>query len=344
MKIEESSVRRAWLLTVLLVPALWWGTGRPCAAQDHEHPRADEAAHTPPAAEHSTASPEHPADGHAAGGHGKPDPLGHVIDIYGQWHLFDTFGPTIPLPEFHFGKYTFRVSKYMVLELLAGVLIAAIYIPLSKRVRNGDPPRGGWLNAFESLLTFIRDEVARPNIGHHADRYVPFLWTLFLFVLFNNLLGMFPFLGSATASIWVTGGLAVCSLFAIHGGGIAEMGLVPYLKSLWPHLDIPVPVVGFLIKLLIFVIEFLGVFIKAGVLAVRLFANMLAGHAVLAMIMLFIVMASNASPLLWGTVTVASVLGVVALSLLELFVAFLQAYIFTFLTALFMGMSMHPAH
>jgi len=103
-------------------------------------------------------------------------------------------------------------------------------------------------------------------------------------------------------------------------------------------------VAGFIIKLLICVIEIVGTFIKSGVLAIRLFANMFAGHTVLAVIMLFIVMAANAALGLWVSITVSSVLGVVALSLLELFVAFLQTYIFVFLTALFMGMALHPQH
>jgi F-type H+-transporting ATPase subunit a len=116
------------------------------------------------------------------------------------------------------------------------------------------------------------------------------------------------------------------------------------LKSLWPHLDIPIPVMGFLIKLLIFGIELIGIFIRSSVLAVRLFANMLAGHAVLTMMLLFILMVANQALGLRVTVTVFSILGVVALSLLEIFVAFLQAYIFVFLTALFMSMSLHPQH
>src|SRR5262249_23915794 len=125
---------------------------------------------------------------------------------------------------------------------------------------------------------------------------------------------------------------------------VANMGLVPYLKSLWPHLDIPIPVAGFIIKAMICVSEIVGNVIKSGVLAVRLFANMMAGHAVLTMILLFILMAGPLFWGLWATITVGSVLGVAALSLLELFVAFLQAYIFVFLTALFMGMALHPQH
>jgi F-type H+-transporting ATPase subunit a len=267
----------------------------------------------------------------AEGAHGAgktPNPIEHVLDE----EILIVSGYKI-------------MTKYMVLELIAAVLILLIFIPLARRARSGEPPRGTWQNAFEVLLTFIRDEVAKPNLGEHdADRHVPFLWTIFLFVLFCNLLGMFPFGGSPTANIWVTGGLAVCSFIAIHAAAVAKMGLGHYLKSLWPHLDIPIPVAGFVIKCMIFVIEIVGNFIRGAVLAVRLFANMLAGHSVLAMILLFILMAGNAAVGLWATITVGSILGVVALSLLELFVAFLQAYIFVFLTALFMGMAVHPQH
>jgi F-type H+-transporting ATPase subunit a len=295
-----------------------------------------------PATKHGeTAAPRH--DAHAAK-HADPeeaiDPFGHVMDDEGM-HL--PFGVTVQLKLLEPGGFRL-LTKFMLLELAAAGLILFIYIPLARRMRSGEPPRGAWDNAFEVLLTFIRDEVARPNIGEHdADRHVPFLWTLFLFILFNNLLGMIPFAGSPTASIFVTGGLALVAFLAIHGAAIAKMGPGHYLLSYWPHMEIPFGM-GLILKPMIFAIEILGNFIKAFVLAVRLFANMFAGHTVLSMILLFIVMARNAGVGLWATITVGSVLGVVALSLLELFVAFLQAYIFTFLTALFMGMALHPEH
>jgi F-type H+-transporting ATPase subunit a len=150
---------------------------------------------------------------------------------------------------------------------------------------------------------------------------------------------MFPMMGSPTASIWVTGALAVISFVMMHGVAIAKHGGIKYLVNLWPNMGpalIPV-------SALIWFLELSGTVIKSFVLAVRLFANMFAGHMVLANILVFIWIVGNAFGLglLWGGVTVASVLGVVALSLLELFVGFLQAYIFTFLTALFMGMGLH---
>jgi F-type H+-transporting ATPase subunit a len=271
------------------------------------------------------------------------DPFEHVSDSE-HWHIFDEIGGglSIPLPSFDLFGHHFALTKFMVLELIAAVLAIAIFVPLCRRASAGGLPRGPWWNAFESLLTFIRDQVAKPTLGDHdADRYVPFLWTLFVFILFCNLLGMFPWMGSPTASISMTAGLAVCSFFVIHGAAIAKMGLVRYLKSMWPHIDAPG---GSVIGVFIYVIEVASSFIKCFVLAVRLFANMFAGHFVLAIILLFIPAVASKGFGLWGAVSLASVLGVVALSLLELFVAFLQAYIFTFLTSLFMGMSLHPAH
>lgn len=272
--------------------------------------------------------------------------LDHVLDQKAEWPIFERLfgGVRIPLPAVHVFGYEFQVTKFMILEVIAAVAIAAIFIPLCRRAASGELPRGPWWNAFEGLLTFIRDQVAKPNIGaHEADQYVPFLWTMFLFILFCNLLGMVPVLGSPTASIYVTGGLAICAFVAFHGAAIAKMGFGRYLKSQWPHID--VPYAWPFISTLIFVIEIMGSFIKGGVLAVRLFANMFAGHTVLAMVLLFIVIVGQGGlSVLWTGVTLASVVGIVALSLLELFVAFLQAYVFVFLTALFMGMALHHGH
>jgi F-type H+-transporting ATPase subunit a len=186
---------------------------------------------------------------------------------------------------------------------------------------------------------------------HPADAYAPFFWTLFLFILFCNLLGMIPTMGSPTASIWVTGGLALICYVAIHASVIMRYGVGGLVKSYVPHLDMPSGIVfqalGLGITALLCVLEVVGMIIKAFVLAVRLFANMFAGHLVLANILFFIFAVGKAygPGALWGSVTVASVIGVVLLSLLELFVAFLQAYVFTFLTALFMGMQLsHASH
>lgn len=263
------------------------------------------------------------------------DAFGHVTDSK-FWHLFDTGHSGFNVPM--------SLSKFIVLELIAAGLIMAIFIPLSRRMASGNPPKGRWDNCFESLLTFIRERVVRPNIGDHdCDRFVPFFWTLFLFILFNNLLGMLPFMGSPTASFAVTGVLALIAFFAIHAAAIAKQGFGHYAAHHFPHIDAH-PIMAFMIGALICVIEVFGHFIKAFVLAVRLFANMFAGHLVLAFILSFILMAKNTDWFLFWPISIGSVLMIVALSLLELFVAFLQAYVFTYLTALFMGVGLHPAH
>jgi F-type H+-transporting ATPase subunit a len=266
------------------------------------------------------------------------NPFEHVLDRNG-FPLFETLGWEIHLPKIA----GFQITKYMVLEVIAAALIVVIFVPLARRVSDGSLPRGPFWNAFESLLTFIRDIVAKPYLGHDTDRFLPFLWTMFLFILFCNLLGLFPFLGSPTASLAVTGALALCSFLVIHGSAVVKLGPGGYIKSYIPHVDAPGPLKLLLVGM-IMGIEILGQFIKAFVLAVRLFANMFGGHTVLSVILLFILMAKNAGPILFPSITAVSVLGVTALSLLELFVAFLQAFIFTFLTSLFLGMALHPHH
>lgn len=264
------------------------------------------------------------------------DAFSHVLDTL-DWHLFETLHVHIPLPAIFGGtQYEFGITKYSILMAMAAGLICWIYLPLAKKIQTGEAPTGIFWNFFESILTFTRDEIAKPYIGKDADLYVPYLWTVFLFVLTCNLFGMFPFLGSPTASFATTTVLAACTFFLIHGSSIARFGVLAHAKSFAPHMDMPLVAKLFLWAML-WPIEFLGLFIKCFVLSVRLFANMFAGHMVLATIMLFIPAVAGMGPALEGGVTIASVGGVVLLSLLELFVAFLQAYLFTFLTALFLG-------
>jgi F-type H+-transporting ATPase subunit a len=307
----------------------------------------------------------------AAAEHHEPHPVHEVSDT-NTWEFFHFWfgGVAWELPKINLGFVEFQITKFMVLELLAAGLILAIYLPLARRIREGGLPKGRFWNFFEGMLVFVRDEIARPNLDapkhehdeeghghgheeptkelakehaeeHEADKFVPFLWTLFLFVLACNLLGMIPMMGSPTASLYMTLGLAIPSFILMHAVGMAKYGPIQYFANLWPKLGVAlIPV-----SLMIFVIELMGTVIKGGVLAVRLFANMFAGHMVLASILFFIyVVGKEGFSPLWVGVTFASVVGVVALSLLELFVAFLQAYLFTFLTALFMGMSLHAEH
>lgn len=265
-------------------------------------------------------------------------------------NLDEIFGHVRDAPGFHFPFQTHwhlptilgvQVTKFMVLELLAAVLMIALFIPLGRRIRNGEPPRGRLWNLMELLLVFLRDEVVRPSIGRkEGDRFLPFVWTIFFFVLFCNLLGMVPWAGSPTGALATTAALATMTFAAVLTAGMVSHGPVGFWTGMVPHMDLP-PWLSVFLKPMLLVIEVAGLLIRHSVLAVRLLANMFAGHLVLAVILGFIAATAHTFILLWLGVTVGSLFGAVALSLLELFVAFLQAYIFAFLSALFIGMAIH---
>lgn len=248
---------------------------------------------------------------------------------------------TIPLPEIPLFGYELQLTKFMVLEAVAAILMILIFVPLAWRIASGGRPRGKFWNFFEVMLVFLRDEVARPAIGHHeADRFLPYVWNAFFFVLFCNLLGMIPWAGSPTGALAVTGVLAGITFLTVIGSGMLKFGIAGFWGGLVPHMDLPLAI-AIVLKPMLVGIETLGLAIKHGVLAVRLLANVFAGHLVLAVIVAFIGGTASSYFALWLGVTFASVLGATALSLLELFVAFLQAYIFAFLSALFIGMAVH---
>jgi F-type H+-transporting ATPase subunit a len=175
---------------------------------------------------------------------------------------------------------------------------------------------------------------------HDGDRFVPLLLTLFFFVLGCNLLGMVPWAGSPTASFSVTLALAGVTLLTVVVAGMLKFGFLGFFANQVPSMNLPLPL-AILLKPMIFAIEMLGLCIKHLILAVRLLANMVAGHLVLLGIMGLISAAATYSMGMWATVTGISVVSCTLFSILELFVAFLQAYIFTFLSALFIGASVH---
>lgn len=313
-------------------------------------------------AEHAE-HPEH--DGHAShAAHNPLDPnelFGHVADSpefhvprvlapgsHGHIKIPQPFADREPIFVMKTGNalldrtiqpFDLQITKFMVIELLVALLLAIFFIGLGRALKGGAIPRGRFRNMLEAMLLYFRDSVARPCIGHHdADRFVPFLWTIFFFVLGCNLFGMLPWMGSPTGSLAVTGALAFVTFCVVVGSGMMKLGPVGFWKAQVPHMDLP-PVLKVLLVPMIFGIELFGMFVKHGVLAVRLLANMMGGHVVLAVIIAFIAAATGS---MWYVVTPASVMGATALSLLELFVAFLQAYIFTFLSALFIGMAVHP--
>jgi len=245
------------------------------------------------------------------------------------------------------------VNNHMFMLVLAAVLLLII-LPLVARKKALVP--SGFRNCLEAVLQYIREEVARPALGEQTDKFIPFLWTMFLLILTANLLGMIPFTdlgqlalqdphlhigGTATGNIGITAGLAICAFLLFHFSGVVQLGFGRYAKHLLLGHG-PIWLAPLFVP-----IEIMGALVKPFALAIRLFANMTGGHVVLAVLLGFAVtgvkMGIAGSYGMFG-VTLVSVLGAVAINLLELFVAFLQAYIFTFLTALFLGAAIYPEH
>jgi F-type H+-transporting ATPase subunit a len=267
------------------------------------------------------------------------NPLDHVIDhetLEFPWFQGPYFELKRHLPDIG----GFQITRFMVMELVAAGLLLAIMIPVARHIARTPVSRGWFMNMFEAVLLFVRDKIARPAIGGHgADKFLPYLWTVFFFILINNLLGMIPGFASATGNLNVTAVLGIATLVVVVMTGMREMGVVGYWIGIVPHLDVP----GWMkppLWILMFFIEVAGLLIRHLVLGIRLFANMFAGHVVLSTILGFTVMAWPSN--MFYLVMPMSVAGVITLSLLELIVALLQAYVFTFLSAMFIGAAAHP--
>lgn len=275
----------------------------------------------------------------------------------------DPMQHVIPHTLFHVGPLAF--TNHMLMLLVAAALLA-VGFPLM--ARNYPMVPSGVRNLVESMMVFIRNEVAKPSLHEHTDRFMPFIWTVFFFILVNNLLGLVPLdplsvlilgrghiVGPATAGMSVTAGLALVSFFVIHvagirvqiahqrhdgrsGGSAVGMGIVMYFHGLVPAIP---GILGVILFVPFLGLELLGAAVKPFALCIRLFANMLAGHVVLASLLVLAPAIGHIADL---GLSVPVVLGCAALSCLELFVAFLQAYIFTFLTCMFIGAAVSPQH
>ena len=244
------------------------------------------------------------------------------------------------------------LSDQIVMMIVAGLLLCFVF-PRLLRKRRGDSEigrmvPGRFAGLVEMICVYFRDEVAKPHLGDHADRFIKYIWSVFFFILTLNLLGLIPLGtvtpalfgvhigGTATGNIWVTATLAILTLTLMVTNGL-RFGGKDYLMHFMPGPLYLAP--------LMIVVELMGLFAKIFALAVRLFANMLAGHVLLAVMIAMILRAGAALGTGLGLgVAVPVVIGSVALNMLEIFVAFLQAFIFTYLTTLFIGMSVNVHH
>ena len=254
------------------------------------------------------------------GHHGEEANIGDVI----LHHVLDTKILNINI----FG-IDLSITKHVLMMWIAAAVVVFVF---RYAFRKHHMVPSGMANLLEAIIVFLRDEVVLPNMGEEGRHYLPYLLTVFFFILFCNLLGLIPFAATATGNVSVTAALAIMSLVMIQVGGIREYGLKHHLQNLIPH-GIPFWLLPIMIP-----VEIMGQFTKPFALCIRLFANMTAGHIVILsfLSMIFILQSIFVSPI--------SVFFALFISLLELFVAFLQAYIFTMLTSLFIGMSIHPQH
>ena len=233
-------------------------------------------------------------------------------------------------------------------QLIALALILLVFIPVKASFATAGPSAGlsarraPWLvRVFRGWVHWIRDEMVYAVMGKETGKkYAPFFCFLFFFIAFMNVIGLIPGSVTATATVFVTGALALITFFMIVGGGIREQGFAAFFKNLLPH-GLPLPLVPLMV-----VVEGMGLFIKPVALTIRLFANMLAGHLVIysfiGLIFLFAKM-MNMSVFAWATAIPATGMAVF-IYVIEGFVALLQAYIFTYLSLIFVQFALHPEH
>ncbi|QNN23433.1 F0F1 ATP synthase subunit A [Planctomycetales bacterium ZRK34] len=262
------------------------------------------------------------------------------------------------------------MSNAIFMMIIATVLTALLIIPAAKKIatrgsgENIDDFRAQGINAnfVEAICVYLREEVFRPIFHDDVDKYMPVLWTFFWFILMCNLLGLVPLVdltggllapfgieinhghgigGTATQSIWVTGALAFCAFITINVTGILK-DPVGYFKHLMGGVPFSLPMVP--IIAIIMIVEFIGIFVKPFALAVRLFANMSGGHILLAVLFSFVpLLIRNLGGIGYG-MALLPLLGAIAIYMLEVLVALIQAFIFTFLTGLFLGQLVHHDH
>jgi F-type H+-transporting ATPase subunit a len=274
------------------------------------------------------ATPAKAADAPAAEAEEKPGDLimHHILD--NSTYAIEPFGE-IHLPHIVVGGYDISITKHVVMLWLAATLVVVIASAAGasiKKMSATEAPKGV-ANVVESLVDFISNDVAKPNIGHGYEKYLPYLLTVFFFILLCNLLGLIPYGATATGNVNVTLTLATFTFIITQVAAFKEHGIVGYMKHLtagthWALWIIMVP------------IEILGQFTKPFALTIRLFANMTAGHIII--LSLFFISFILKS---YVVAVAVSIPFAIFIYLLELFVAFLQAFVFTMLSALFIGLA-----
>ena len=240
--------------------------------------------------------------------------------------------------------FDLSITKHLFFAWLAMLVVLALVLPVARRYKAGigrdSAPKGLLQNLIETLVVFVRDGIVRPALGNKTEKFLPYLLTAFFFILTSNLLGLVPFGATATANIMVTAVLAIFTFVITQVSGSRDY----WLHILWP------PGVPTFVKPILIPVEILGLFTKPFALAVRLFANMTAGHLViLSLIGLIFAFTDMMGSGVGIGVSPVAVTFALFIYVLELLVAFIQAYVFTMLSSLFIGMAVvehehHDAH
>jgi F-type H+-transporting ATPase subunit a len=256
----------------------------------------------------------------------------HVTDNREVWHPLGLKAISVPLHgSFVVGGVELFPSLHIANLLLASLLLLVLLSAAARR--RGTLPVSRWGHAIEAMVLFVRNDIVVPNMGNReAAKWLPFLLTLFFFILGVNLLGLFPGFASASGNLGFTVAMATMVFLLFNVMGVVHNGPISYIKGLVPH-GIPFPVL-----VILFPIELIGLFTKSAALAIRLFANMAAGHLVIFSLLSLAAIFNSlvAAPFAIGFTLL--------IYLLELLVAFLQAFVFTLLTTLFISGAIHQEH
>lgn len=261
----------------------------------------------------------------------------HLPFGLGEWHLP---GPWL-IPGTHIDV---SPTKHVVFMVLAAFLVFVTLWyggrQVAKRHREGRAPRGLGA-AVEALVLFVRNDIAVANIGHGGEKFSPYILTLFFFILYCNLLGLLPWGAAATGNIAVTAALALTAFLTIEVSGFVALGPKGYLKTI---VMVPPGMTGIgavIMAAIMTPVELVGKIVKPFALTLRLFANMTAGHFVILVLLGLIFVFGTAPPVIRYGVAVGAVALTLFMMMLELLVAFLQAYIFALLTSVFIGLMRH---
>jgi F-type H+-transporting ATPase subunit a len=255
---------------------------------------------------------------------------------------------TIYLPQFEpvqIGPLAidFSITKHVLFMFFAAALTALLLIPAARRAQRQRAagaevgPKGA-ANVVEAFVLYLRDEVAKPNVGHHGERFYPYIISVFFFILMCNLLGLVPWGTSPTANISVTAALALVTFVTVEVAGMRDLGLAQWSKTIFYAPAGTTGITRWLMLVIMTPVEFGGKLTKPFALAIRLYANMTAGKAVMLALTGLLTAAALAN-VFW--VAPATILMAVAIMVLKIFVWFLQAYIFAMLTSVFIGLIRH---